>query len=155
MLVAQSCLTLCDPMDYSPLVLCPLSMGFSRQEYWSRLPLSSPGDLRNPGIEPGSPVLQAGSLLSEPSEILRSLHFQLFPESTAFLHLCLPLRLQLSGGLWPSAAVRDSSWASSPLPHVCCIQSSQFNYWHVCLPTQFLLLCKQESHLSSLLSRVL
>ena len=42
----------------------PLSMGFSRQEYWSGLP--SPGDLPNPGIEPRSPVLQAGSLPFEP-----------------------------------------------------------------------------------------
>ena len=37
----------------------PLSMGFSRQEYWSGLPFPSPGDLPNPGIEPGSPALQA------------------------------------------------------------------------------------------------
>ena len=44
----------------------PLSMGFSRQEYWSGLPLLSPGDLHNAGIEPGSPALQAGSLPSEP-----------------------------------------------------------------------------------------
>ena len=44
----------------------PLSMGFSRQEYWSGLPFSSPGDLPYPGIEPGSPVLQADSLPSEP-----------------------------------------------------------------------------------------
>ena len=35
----------------------PLSMGFSRQEYWSGLPFPSPGDLPNPGIEPGSPAL--------------------------------------------------------------------------------------------------
>jgi len=38
----------------------PLSMGFSRQEYWSGLPFPSPWDLPNPGIEPGSPALQAG-----------------------------------------------------------------------------------------------
>ena len=37
----------------------PLSMGFSRQEYWSRLPFPSPGDLRDPGIERGSPTLRA------------------------------------------------------------------------------------------------
>ena len=37
----------------------PPSMEFSRQEYWSGLPLPSPGDLLDPGIEPGSPVLQA------------------------------------------------------------------------------------------------
>ena len=41
-------------------------MGFSRQEYWSGLPFPSPGDLPDPGIEPGSPTLQAESLLSEP-----------------------------------------------------------------------------------------
>ena len=50
-LVVQSCLTLCDLMDY---VVCqaPLSMGFSRQEYWSGLPFPSPGDIPDPGIEP-------------------------------------------------------------------------------------------------------
>ena len=44
----------------------PLSMEFSRQEYWSRLPFPSPGDPPDPGIEPMSPALQADSLLSEP-----------------------------------------------------------------------------------------
>ena len=43
-----------------------LSMGFSRQEYWSGLPFPSPGDLPNPGIEPGSPALQTDALPSEP-----------------------------------------------------------------------------------------
>ena len=44
----------------------PPSMEFSRQEYWSGFPSPSPGDLPDPGIEPGSPTLQADSLLSEP-----------------------------------------------------------------------------------------
>ena len=44
----------------------PPSMGFSRQEYWSGLPFPSPGDLPNPGIEPGSPALQTDALPSEP-----------------------------------------------------------------------------------------
>ena len=44
----------------------PLSMGFSRQEYWSGLPFPSPGDLPNPGIEPGFPTLEADTLTSEP-----------------------------------------------------------------------------------------
>ena len=44
----------------------PLSMEFSRQEYWNGLPCSFPGDLPGPGIEPGSPTLQADSLPSEP-----------------------------------------------------------------------------------------
>ena len=42
------------------------SMGFSRQEYWSGLPVPSPGDLPDPGTEPGSATLQANCLLSEP-----------------------------------------------------------------------------------------
>ena len=45
----QLCLTLCDP-----ILLSPLSMGFSRQEYWSGLPCAPPGDLPHPGIEPAS-----------------------------------------------------------------------------------------------------
>ena len=45
----------------------PLSIGFSRQEYWSGLSFPSPGDLPNPGIKPGSPALQANSLPAEPS----------------------------------------------------------------------------------------
>ena len=44
----------------------PLSMGFSRQEYWSGLPFPSKGDLPNAGIKPRSPALQGDSLLSEP-----------------------------------------------------------------------------------------
>ena len=44
----------------------PSSMGFSRQEYWSGLPFPPPGDLHDPGIEPGSPALQADALISEP-----------------------------------------------------------------------------------------
>ena len=43
----------------------PPSMEFSRQEYWSGLPFPSPGDLPDPGIEPGSPALQVDALLSE------------------------------------------------------------------------------------------
>ena len=43
----------------------PLSMGFSKQEYWSGLPFPSPEDLPNPGIEPGSPALQADALPAE------------------------------------------------------------------------------------------
>ena len=58
-LVAQLCPTLCDPMDCSACQ-APLSMGFSRQEYWSGLPCLSPEDLPDPGIEPGSPALTGG-----------------------------------------------------------------------------------------------
>ena len=63
-LIAQSCPTLDNNMDYSQQA--PMSMEFSRQEYWSGLPFSSSGDLPHPGIEPRPPTLQAESLPSEP-----------------------------------------------------------------------------------------
>ena len=44
----------------------PLSMEFSRQEYWSGLPCPSPGDLPDPGIKPRFPASQADALPSEP-----------------------------------------------------------------------------------------
>ena len=44
----------------------PPTVGFFRQEYWSGLPFPSPGDLPNPGIEPGAPKLEADALTSEP-----------------------------------------------------------------------------------------
>ena len=70
-LVAKSCLTFAIPWT----VACqtPLSMGFSRQEYWSGLPFASPGDLPDLGIEPGSPALQADSL---PTELQGKLPFR-------------------------------------------------------------------------------
>ena len=46
--------------------LAPPSMGFSRQEYWSALLFTSPGDLPDPGIKPRSPALRADALPSEP-----------------------------------------------------------------------------------------
>ena len=62
-LVTKSCLTLVIPWTVAHQA--PLSMGFSRQEHWSRLPFPSPGDLPDPGIEPKSPALQADSLPTE------------------------------------------------------------------------------------------
>ena len=64
MLLAQSCPTLCDPIDCGPQF--PLSIGFSRQEYWSGLPFPTLGDLPNSRVELRSPALQADSLSSEP-----------------------------------------------------------------------------------------
>ena len=63
MLVAQSCPIFATP--WTAARQAPLSMWFSRQEYRSRLPFPSPGDLPNPGMEPRSPALQADSLPSE------------------------------------------------------------------------------------------
>ena len=65
MRVTQSCLTLATPWTVAPQV--PQLLEFSRQEFWSGSPLPSPGALPHPGIEPGSPAEQAGSLPSEPA----------------------------------------------------------------------------------------
>ena len=63
-LLAQSCSTPATPWTVAHEA--PLSMDFSKQEYWSQLPFPSPGNLSNPRIEPRSPTWQADSLLSEP-----------------------------------------------------------------------------------------
>ena len=63
--VAQSCLTLCDHMDGS---LPDFYVhGIFQARYWIGLPFPSPGDLPDPGVEPGSPTSRADALLSEPS----------------------------------------------------------------------------------------
>ena len=63
-LVAKLCLTLLTP--WTAAHQAPLSMRFSRQEYWSGLPFPSSGDLPDPGIKRWSPALQADALPSEP-----------------------------------------------------------------------------------------
>ena len=75
-LAAQSCLTLCNSMDYKAHQ-SPLSMKFSRQEHWNGLPFPSPGDLPDPGIKPRSPVLHlshqgSSSPLQQKSKIIRN-----------------------------------------------------------------------------------
>ena len=64
MLVAQSCPTLCDPMDSSRQT--PLFMGSPGKNTGVGLPFPSPGDLADSGIEPRSPAMQVDSLLFEP-----------------------------------------------------------------------------------------
>ena len=65
MLAAHLCSTLCDP-PWTVACQAPLSMGFSRQEYWSGLPFPSPGDLPDPWIEPWPPTFQEDCLQCEP-----------------------------------------------------------------------------------------
>ena len=69
-LVAKSCSTLATSWTVAHQV--PLSMGFSRQEYWGGLPFPSPGDLPDPGIEAGSPALQADSLPTQSPVVTNS-----------------------------------------------------------------------------------
>ena len=65
--VAQLCRLLATP--WTAAYQAPPSMGFDRQEYWSGVPLPSPGDLPDPGIEPRSPALEADALTSEPPKV--------------------------------------------------------------------------------------
>ena len=62
-LVTKLCPTLVIP--WTVACQAPLSMGFSRQEYWSGLTFLSPGNIPDPGIESRSPALQADSLPTE------------------------------------------------------------------------------------------
>ena len=81
--LAQSCLILCDPMDYRTHQ-APLSLGLSRQEYWSGLPFPLLGDLPDPGIEPRSSALQVDSLQSATREALVYCSLKQYPVN----HLC-------------------------------------------------------------------
>ena len=67
-LVAKSCPTLVIP--WTVALRAPLSMGFSRQEYWGGFPFPSLGDLPHPRIKPGSLALQADDLPTELSQLL-------------------------------------------------------------------------------------
>ena len=77
----------------------PLSMELSRQEYWSGLPFPPPGDLPDPGIEPGPPALQADSLPSEPEGFIHKGGYQIRS------HLSAP----------PPTQTQDSRSNGSPL----------------------------------------
>ena len=59
-------MSLLQPHGLTPTRQAPLSMGFSRQEYWSGLPFPSPRDLPDPGIEPKSPALAGAFFTTEP-----------------------------------------------------------------------------------------
>ena len=100
----------------------PLSMGFPRQEYWSEVPIPSPGHLSNPGIEPWSPALQADSLPSEPpgkptinllviSEMITQIQF------STFGGFCDQVSLFINSLCRSSSAVKHFSLFLTPCPH--------------------------------------
>ena len=87
-IVPKSCLTLAIP--WTVACQAPLSIGFSRQEYWSGLTFPSPGDLPEPAIKPGSPALQADSLPTElwgkpPTECRRNYGYLWVPVKDDFM----------------------------------------------------------------------
>ena len=89
------------------------SMGFSRQEYWSGLPFSSPGDLPDPGIEPGFPALEADALTSEPSGT-HSKNKWLYAHGCEKGEALLPLVSCLQPQLffWWQSAFSKTNWVS-------------------------------------------
>ena len=99
-LVAKLCPTLATPWTVAHQAL--LSVGFSRQEYWSGLPFPSPGVLPDPGMEPGSPALQTYSLL--PSH-WGSLHLGYWFKEVYFCFLASLEDWALSQAPWASVPV--------------------------------------------------
>jgi len=123
-----SCVRLCVTVAHK----APLSMGFSRQEYWSGLPFPSPGDLPNPGIEPRPPAWQTDSLPSEPpgKPINRNVSFT---QSCLTLTTSLTVAHQvpLSMGFPRTVAIfysRGSSWLRDRT-WVSCIAGRFFSVW--------------------------
>ena len=100
----------------------PQTMEFSRQEYWSGLPFISPGDLPNPGIEPGSPALQANTLPSEPAGKPHGLYITLNPnpnpnspdQNTGVASLSLLQGIFQTQGSDPSPALHTDSLPAEP-----------------------------------------
>ena len=106
----------------------PPSMEFSKQEYWSGLLFPPPGDLPNPGIEPGSPTLQADALLSEPPGKPR-MDIILLPISNYLQFSSVALSCPT---LWPHGLQNARSPCPSPTPGVY-LNSCPLSQW--CLPT--------------------
>ena len=86
---AQSCPTLCDPMDCSPQA--PLPMEFSREEYWSGLPFPSPGDLRDPRVKAMSPALAHRFFTNDPHRKPRHRSTITLTEKSHPFHLLKPV----------------------------------------------------------------
>ena len=100
----------------------PLSMGFSRQEHWSGLPCPRPGDLPNPGMEPGSPALQVDSL---PRKWVTKEALRVYGVGRA-VHLNEPppvlrlLKSTLSGDFRPG--FKSSHWHFWPVRWACLLE---------------------------------
>ena len=104
-LAAQLCRTLCGPMPVDHQA--PLSMDFSKEEYWSGLPLPTSGNLHDPRIKPGSSTFQADSLPYEPPRK------PLFPLLTFYWNAPVVLKLLLLPALINCSRIfYEVFWAS-------------------------------------------
>ena len=122
---AQLCLTLCDPMDCS----LPLSVGFSRQEYWSTLPFPSPGNLPDTGIEPRSPTLWADTLPSEPLGKPHTGNKRSLNRNTQEARLCMVCWPKRSQTL-PETSLGIFPRYSGSVFMTVCGDFIENNYWH-------------------------
>ena len=114
----QLCLTLCDPMDCTHQA--PLSLGISRQEYWSGLPCLHPGDLSNPGSN---------------SCHLCLLHWQVGSYILIYIYICISVQFShsvMSSSLRPCGLQHARLPCPSPTPGACS-NSCPPSWW--CHPT--------------------
>ena len=109
------CLTLVTPWTVARQA--PLSMGFSRKEYWSGLSCPPPGDLPDPGIEHRSPALQAASLPTEPPGKLRLCAMLLLLLSRfSHVRLCVTPWTAVHQAPPSMGFSRQEYWSGVPLP---------------------------------------
>ena len=123
----QPCSTLCDPTD-PQTVACqvPLSMGFSRQEYWNGLPCPPPGDLPDPGIQPTSSAataLAGTSFITEPPGLLIHCCESVIPQNKTKI---LEKREEFSSDKMPLAYKRVRCY--NPLGMLICIHICTYIY---------------------------
>ena len=118
-LLRVSCSVVSDSLcPWTVAYQAPLSMGFSRQKYWSGLPFPSPGDLPNPGIKPWSSALQADPLPSEPPRIFHAADY-LHPGLSEWIHSRMETQVDLKEPLEPWCF---SPWAITRAHHL--------SWWH-------------------------
>ena len=134
MLFTQSCLTLVT--SWTVVHQAPLSMEFSRQEYWSGVPCPSPGDFPDAGTELWSPTLQAGSLPFEPPQSsLKKITGLYVPVSLPLIYFLVSVQFSHSivhNSLRPHGQQHARLLCPSATPRVCS-NSCPLSQW--CHPT--------------------
>ena len=109
----------------------PLSMGSSKQEYWSGLPFSSPGDLPDAGNKPVSPALAGGFFTSEPPE--KSLSLSLFLYMCVCVCVCVSVQFNysvMSYSLQPHGLWHARLPCPTPTPRACSNSCSSSRWCH-------------------------
>ena len=104
-------------IPWSVALQAPLSIEFSRQGYWGGLPFHSPGDLPNPGVESGSPALQADSLPSEPPA-----------KSDSVLYIYILFQILFHYRLLPDAKYNSLCYTVGPYSMDLSLKK---NYWNI------------------------